>query len=432
MSEENKAVVRRLFEESDDRKGDLPEDLFAPDYVFHFPSSPGPLDLQGHVRIARMFYAAFPDLRYRVEEQVAEGDKVASRFTVHGTHEGEFMGISPTGGRVAATGINIDRIAGGKIVEEWSNFDQLGIMQQLGIIQSPVQRGESSAPRPDTLAPSTEQPASAVEANKAVVRRYFEEFLTGGNLDAGDTLLTPDIAIHPAPSPTTVRGIEELKQAMRELRRTFPDMNFVVEDEISEGDRVVSRFTFRATHRSEYQGIPPTGRQVEVQGINLFYLTGGRIQEIWAELDHLGMLHQLGVIPTRQHQAGTSDLATLISAFDAQWNRHDEDGVLGFFTEDAIVTTTPPPPGEPGTYTGKEEIRGFVRNLLPGFHVDSRNHRVEGNEVRWESTLVADIFRQMGVDQAETTAEAAFRGDKIESFRVAFSPQTVEKMRAAM
>jgi hypothetical protein len=144
------------------------------------------------------------------------------------------------------------------------------------------------------------------------------------------------------------------------------------------------------------------------------------------------MFHQLGVIPAQQHQAGASDLATLISAFDARWNRHDEDGVLSFFTEDAIITTTPPPPGEPGTYTGKQEIRDFVHNLLPGFHVDSRNHQVEGNEVRWESTLVADIFRQMGVDRAEVITEAAFRGDKIESFRVAFSPQTVEKMRAAM
>jgi steroid delta-isomerase-like uncharacterized protein len=431
VSEENKAVIRRLFEESDNRKGDLPDDLFAPDYVFHFPGSPEPLELQGHVRIARMLYVAFPDLRYRVEEQVAEGDKVASRFTMHGTHEGEYIGISPTGKQVAATGISIDRIAGGKIVEQWNNFDQLGMMQQLGAVPSPGQRTEPGAPGPDTLAPSTEQPASTVEANKTVARRYFEEFLTGGNLDAGDALLAPDIAVHPSASPITVRGIEEFKQAMRGLRGAFPDMSFAIEDEIAEGDRVVSRFTFRATHRGEYQGIPPTGRQVEVQGINLFYLTGGRIQEIWAELDHLGMLHQLGVIPAQQRQAGASDLVTLISAFDARWNRHDEDGVLSFFTEDAIITT-PPPPGEPGTYTGKQEIRDFVRNLLPGFHVDSRNHRVAGNEVRWESTLVADVFRRMGINQAEVTTEAAFRGDKIESFRVAFSPQTVEEMRAVM
>jgi predicted ester cyclase len=432
VSEENKAVVRRLFEESDNRKGELPDGLFTPDYVFHFPGSPEPLDLQGHMRIARMLYAAFSDLRHRVEEQVTEGDKVASRFTMHGTHGGEFMGISPTGRWVAATGISIDRIAGGRIAEEWVNSDALGIMQQLGAIPSPGQREEPSAPVPSTLVPSAEQPASVVEDNKAVARRYFEEFLTGGNLDAGDVLLTPDVTIHLTPSPGAVQGIEEFKQAIRQLRITFPDMSFIVEDEIAEGDRVVSRFTFRATHRGEYQGIPPTGRQVEVQGINLFYLTGGRIEEIWVELDHLGMMHQLGVIPAQQHQAGASDLATLISAFDARWNRHDEEGVLGFFTEDAIVTTTPPPPGETGTYTGKNEIRGFVRNLLPGFHVDSRNHRVAGNEVRWESTLVADIFRRMGVDQAEVTTEAAFRGDKIESFRVAFSPQTVEKMRAAM
>jgi hypothetical protein len=126
------------------------------------------------------------------------------------------------------------------------------------------------------------------------------------------------------------------------------------------------------------------------------------------------------------------DLTSLVAAFDERWNAHDEEGVLGFFTDDAVVRTTPPMPGGPDAFNGKEEIRGFVSSLMPGFHVDSRNHRVEGNKVMWDSTLESDAFRQMGVDTAEATTEATFRGDKIEAFYPTFSPETVARMQEAM
>jgi steroid delta-isomerase-like uncharacterized protein len=80
------------------------------------------------------YRAAFPDLRYTVEDQLAEGDLVASRWTVRGTHRGELMGIAPTGKEIGLTGITIQRFANGKIAEEWWNWDTLGLMQQLGAI----------------------------------------------------------------------------------------------------------------------------------------------------------------------------------------------------------------------------------------------------------------------------------------------------------
>jgi steroid delta-isomerase-like uncharacterized protein len=91
-----------------------------------------------------MFRQAFPDSYFTVEDMVAEGDKVATRKTFHGTHQGEFMGIPPTGQQVSVGLIDIVRIADGKVVEHWSMGDNLGMMQQLGIIVEPGDTGEAS------------------------------------------------------------------------------------------------------------------------------------------------------------------------------------------------------------------------------------------------------------------------------------------------
>ena len=83
------------------------------------------------------FRSAFPDFHVTIEDQIAEGDRVATRWTMRGTHEGEFRGISPTGKQITVTGIGIFRFSDGKVVESWDNFDQLGMMRQLGVIPSP-------------------------------------------------------------------------------------------------------------------------------------------------------------------------------------------------------------------------------------------------------------------------------------------------------
>ena len=85
-----------------------------------------------------MMRAAFPDLQYTVEDQIAEGDKVVTRYTASGTHRGELMGIAPTGSRVEITGISITRVEDGKIEEIWETHDALGMMRQLGVIPSPA------------------------------------------------------------------------------------------------------------------------------------------------------------------------------------------------------------------------------------------------------------------------------------------------------
>ena len=136
-AEENKAVLRREVEELYNHTGnlDVVAEIFSPDYVSHEPTSGEVRGIEGARRFAATFREAFPDLQNAIEDMVAEGDKVAMRFGGSGTHLGETETFGPpTGKRMKITGITIKRLTDGKIVEAWTNFDALGMMQQLGVI----------------------------------------------------------------------------------------------------------------------------------------------------------------------------------------------------------------------------------------------------------------------------------------------------------
>jgi len=139
MSEDNKAIVRRSFEELFNQGDlDVADEVFAPDYVGHDPALT--YDMHGSEEFkhfVQMYRTAFPDLELTIEDQVAEGDEVVTRFTARGTHLGELMGIPPTGRKVSVTGISIDRLVNGKSVESWTNYDVLSMLQQLGVIPMP-------------------------------------------------------------------------------------------------------------------------------------------------------------------------------------------------------------------------------------------------------------------------------------------------------
>ncbi len=135
MSEENKALVRRYFEEIWDKGNlDLIDELFTTNFVRH-----GPTATEGEVRgldgfkaLVSMYRSALPDLRVPIEDLISEGDRVVTRWRARGTHQGELMGNAPTGDRASVSGILIDRISGGKIEEEWVDYDTLHLMQQIG------------------------------------------------------------------------------------------------------------------------------------------------------------------------------------------------------------------------------------------------------------------------------------------------------------
>ncbi len=142
-TEENKAVVRRFFEAGlNQRNAGIADDLLSPDFVSHFGGLPEPVHGREHWKeLAAGYFTAFPDFQITLEDLIAEGDKVMARWVWRATHQGEFMGIPPTGKQVAVTGMGVYRIAAGKIAEEWVQDDVLGLLQQLGAIPGAGQAG---------------------------------------------------------------------------------------------------------------------------------------------------------------------------------------------------------------------------------------------------------------------------------------------------
>ena len=139
--EQNKALVRRRYDEIDNQHNlAAMDELVAQDYVHHDPSVPRQMlqGRDGYQRLALMFNTAFPDGHTTIEEMIAEGDLVATRFTTAGTHRGELMGVAATGRRVEVTATSIYRIADGKLAEGWVNFDALGLLQQIGALPAPA------------------------------------------------------------------------------------------------------------------------------------------------------------------------------------------------------------------------------------------------------------------------------------------------------
>ena len=137
------------------------------------------------------------------------------------------------------------------------------------------------------------------EDNKALNRRYVEEVINQGNLDAVDELIDPGIVDHAAP-PSFPTGREGAKRFTAMMRSAFPDLHLAIEDMIAEGDKVVVRGTWSGTHEGEFMGIPATGRRVTVSQIGITRCADGRMVEHWSQFDALGLIQQLDVVPLRK------------------------------------------------------------------------------------------------------------------------------------
>ena len=140
MTEEaNKALARRSFEElwNQGNLAAAPE-LYDANHISHGLGVDVPPGIEGLTQFITLYRTAYPDTHFTIEDQIAEGDKVVTRWTAIGTHQGELMGIPPTGKRVTVTGMAISRIGGGKLIETWNNFDALGQFQQLGVVPGPA------------------------------------------------------------------------------------------------------------------------------------------------------------------------------------------------------------------------------------------------------------------------------------------------------
>jgi steroid delta-isomerase-like uncharacterized protein len=132
--------------------------------------------------------------------------------------------------------------------------------------------------------------------NAAIVRRFVDEVITQGKIDSAGEFVCEDV-VEQVPLPGQGPGLEGLKDILRALRTAFPDIVFSIHEQISEGDKVASRFEWAGAHRAEFMGIPATGRQVRVWGIVIDRLVAGRIKDTRIIMDTLGLMMQLGALP---------------------------------------------------------------------------------------------------------------------------------------
>jgi len=134
------------------------------------------------------------------------------------------------------------------------------------------------------------------EANKSLMRRAIEEVWNRGDVAALEELVSSDFVIH-APQ-AEIQGRAGAGQYFAMLRTAFPDLHFTIEDQFADGDRVMTRWTAEGTHRGEFQGIAPTNKRVRLAGTDIDRIASGKVVECWTSTDDLGLLQQLGAVPT--------------------------------------------------------------------------------------------------------------------------------------
>src|SRR5437773_6743089 len=141
---------------------------------------------------------------------------------------------------------------------------------------------------------NADQEKKKLEQNKAIVRGYMTEVLNKGNLAAFDNYMSADVVFNNS------KGLKQQLASNQTLRNAFPDFQLVIEDQIAEGDKVVTRVTFQGTHRGEFRGVAPTGKQVRYSGIAIDRIVDGKVIEMWHIADTLSLLQQIGALQSPQ------------------------------------------------------------------------------------------------------------------------------------
>jgi steroid delta-isomerase-like uncharacterized protein len=283
MSESNKAAVSCAIEEIWN-KGNfaLADELLTADIVRCDPLLPGTIQgREAYIQEVTADRTAFPELTVTVDELIAQGDKVVLRWTTHsGIQKGELSlpgaRFAPTGRVFTVTGISVLTVSNGKIREDLCWHDALSFWKQLGLVADPV----------------------VAQSNKDVAHRFVDEVINTGNLALIDELFTGDVVFRGA-NNLDFRGTAGVRQFVTEFRSAFPDIRLtIVGQMLAEGELTVARWTGTGTHRGEWLGIAPTGKQFTYGGTTTLRIVGGKIAEHWADWDALGLFQQFGVVTT--------------------------------------------------------------------------------------------------------------------------------------
>lgn len=137
---------------------------------------------------------------------------------------------------------------------------------------------------------------AAEKANIAIVRKFFDMGPSKGDIAAADALLHPEFSLH-TPLPTPGPAIEEMNTVITTCRAAFHGLHVTIDDIMADGNKVIARFTARGTHNGEFMSVPPTGKAITLTAIEIFRVKDGKIVELWGEVNMMGLMQQLGMLP---------------------------------------------------------------------------------------------------------------------------------------
>lgn len=292
----NREIVERYFSQIlNEGNLALVDEFFTDDFQFHITTLPLPVKgRDGEKGFVSGLRGGFPDLHFSIDHIIEEGDKVYARWSLTGTHTGEFLGIPASGNPISDEGGDIFHFAGGKCTEVWVNEDSLGLMRHLGVLPPPPGGEPASQPaeRPEIPAPTRQ---ANPEENKAVVRRYFSEIMNGADERAIEELISPHF-LFTIPTHGPALGPEGERAEVEMLHTAFPDVHFSIEDEFADSERVAVRWVARGTHLGPFLGIPASGKRFWIDGMGSYHIVDGQLVENQVNEDSLNLLVQIGAI----------------------------------------------------------------------------------------------------------------------------------------
>jgi steroid delta-isomerase-like uncharacterized protein len=341
-----------------------------------------PLSRNAYIAVGEMMFQGFSEMPMEFVRAIDLGDGwVATELLIKGTNDGPYMGMPATRRSITLRGASLQRYnTDGLITDLSSYYDNLTMLAQLGLF-----------PPPD------------LEANKAVIRRQTEEIWNQGDLSVVDEIYATDYVRHD-PEGSGISNSEGLKQLITTYRTAFPDIHFTLDDLVAEGDLVAGRWTSTGTQTGDLMldpMIPATGIQGTSTGISIYRVVNGKIVEEWAELDSLGMMEQLGVMPQTRGDyswaapsevtgdpgnpvANTSMVLYFVQKF---WNEQNVAGLDNTHSPD-FIAHIPVIPGNPFPFYVYKQVCLLHLAAFPDLRITIDNIIADGDNVavRWTAT----------------------------------------------
>jgi steroid delta-isomerase-like uncharacterized protein len=277
--EENEALLRKVYDEYNKGNYDVYDEFFADDFI-SIRHDGTKMDKTSYKQfLTGRILRNYPDIQRTIDDLIVTDDRAALYYSWTGTDNAQIQGRpAPTGNKLRVKELYFIRFKDGKISEYRQYGDAYSMMLQMGALADR---------RP-------------LEENREIVRGFIES----ANQVKGDvSKIQPIVDKFISPNHIHHRTdknaeLEETLQFYEMYFTAFPDLYYVIEDLIAEGDKVVARVTNTATHKGTLMGIPPTGNKLSFTGTDIFRVVDGKITDEWSFVDQFGMMQQLGVIPT--------------------------------------------------------------------------------------------------------------------------------------